>query len=321
MLWLKKVGFAFVSLDDAVSANSEHCTALRTAVTFDDGWYSTGAMLLPVMTELGIPSTLYLCTKHYVEPWPVLPVVLRYILWKSTQDDAEISGFDVEVDGYHVLKTPEQRNRLANKMFVSIEKFAFDKVTVEAALDRFAACLGLTRSETGFRSRAFSYMNADELRSASLNGCAIEMHGHVHQYPIGDPAQLRNDLEMCANIIDKLGLPKPKHYCYPGGELDGDAPAVLHDLGVISATTCFKGLVPESDKAQRYYLPRFIDGENVHMLEFQAELSGFSEIIRTCIGIWRQILRKCDAVVRRSSRMTKSASNELKSSRSLKGEN
>lgn len=285
MLWLRKAGFSIVPLDEAVAETPNQHNALRAVVTFDDGWYSTGAELLPVMTELQMPSTLYLCTKHFVEKWPVLPVALRYILWKSTQLHAEIAGFDPAVDGHYDLKTPDQRDRLASKIFVSIEKFAFAKDAVEAALDRFAACLGVSTAEVGFRNGAFSYMSGDELRAASLNGCAIELHGDVHKYPVGDPVRFKADLMVCARVIDELGLPKPKHYCYPSGAFDGGAPAVLRELGVVSATTCVTRLVSDADKAQRYYLPRFLDGENVHMLEFQAELSGFSEIARRCLGI------------------------------------
>ena len=204
MQWLKKAGFSIVPLDDAVSETSDQGSALRAVVTFDDGWYSTGAKLLPVMTELRIPSTLYLCTKHFVEAWPVLPVALRYILWKSTQLQAEIAGFDPEVDGHHDLETPDQRDQLASKIFVSIEKFAFDKAAVEAALDRFAACLGVSTAEVGYRNSAFSYMSADELRAASLNGCAIELHGDVHKYPVGDPVRFKADLMVCARVIDEL---------------------------------------------------------------------------------------------------------------------
>jgi hypothetical protein len=237
------------------------------------------------MTELRLPSTLYLCTKHFVEAWPVLPVALRYILWKSPLRRVEIAGFDAEVDGHHILETPEQRDLLASKIFVSIEKFAFDKVAVEAALDRFAACLDVPPEEVGFRDGAFSYMSADALRAASMSGCAIELHGDVHKYPVGDPDRFKQDLMVCASVIDGLGLPKPKHYCYPSGAFDGGAPAVLRELGVVSATTCVNRLVSEADKAERYFLPRFLDGENVHMLEFQAELSGFTEIARRCLGV------------------------------------
>lgn len=285
MLWLKKAGFSIVRLDEAVSEKSTPAAALRAVVTFDDGWYSTGAELLPVMKEMRIPSTLYLCTKHFVEDWPVLPVALRYLLWKSTLLQVDIAGFGESLDGNHALETPEQRDLLADRVFISIEKFALDKMAVETALDQFAACLGVASAEVGYRNGAFSYMSADELRAASLNGCSIELHGHVHNYPVGDPVMFREDLMVCARVIDDLGLPKPKHYCYPSGAFDGGAPAVLRDLGVVSATTCVNRLVSAADKAQRYYLPRFLDGENVHMLEFQAEVSGFTEIARRCLGI------------------------------------
>ena len=54
----------------------------------------------------------------------------------------------------------------------------------------------------------------------------------------------------------------------------------MSNLGIVSATTCHAGLLNLKSKNACYYLPRFLDGENVHMLEFEAEMSGFAEILR-----------------------------------------
>ena len=76
------------------------------------------------------------------------------------------------------------------------------------------------------------------------------------------------------------GLPVPRHYCYPSGAYDGGAAATLCAVGVHTATTCLPGLVRADDADGRFFLPRFLDGGNVEMIEFEAEMSGVLEFAR-----------------------------------------
>ena len=278
--WLERTGFRIVGLDQAVATPSARRQPLETVITFDDGWYSTAATLLPLLAERRLPSTLYLCTQHYLEGWPVLAVTIRYILWKSARRSIRIDGFGADVDGEHDLGQPGARDKLARSLFANMAAAAQDRTAVCAALERLAACAGIEPAALDLYSRRFEYMTADELRAAAASGCAIELHGHVHDYPTGDPERFRADLARCDEVIREAGLPVPRHYCYPSGAFDGGAAAVLEERSVVSATTCVPGLVDGVDAPQRYYLPRFLDGENIHPLEFQAELSGFSEFLR-----------------------------------------
>ena len=51
-------------------------------------------------------------------------------------------------------------------------------------------------------------------------------------------------------------------------------------MGVVSGTTCIPGLVNRVDSTSVYYLPRILDGSNLHDLEFEAEVSGFMDFLR-----------------------------------------
>ena len=50
------------------------------------------------------------------------------------------------------------------------------------------------------------------------------------------------------------------------------------ELGIRSATTCNPGLNPKG--SDPYLLRRFLDGECVHDIEFEAEMSGFVDLAR-----------------------------------------
>ncbi|HBI69521.1 MAG TPA: hypothetical protein DDZ22_11015, partial [Massilia sp.] len=80
--------------------------------------------------------------------------------------------------------------------------------------------------------------------------------------------------------IAAAGLPHPTHYCYPSGAFDAQAPDVMRAAGVATATTCLPGLVRIKDGDTRYLLPRFLDGGDVSMIEFEAEMSGVLELLR-----------------------------------------
>lgn len=286
MKWLREKGFNVVSLDEAVESagGKRPAPPLSTVITFDDGWYSTRSELLPVLDKLNMPSTLYLCTSHVLEGTPVATVTTRYIIWKSPLKSVSLSGYTLAIDGQYDLSGGAGREDLAKKVAAWIEGFGADNTAAVDALERFAKDLAVPAGELQLGTRRFQYMTGDELRELPAQRCAVELHGHVHHYPKGDPAALKDDLRQCSGAIQNLGLPMPKHYCYPSGSFDADAAGPLGELGVVSATTCIPGLISKAENEQVYFLPRFLDGRDVEMLEFEAEMSGFSEFLRRVTG-------------------------------------
>lgn len=290
MQWMKAHGFQFVTLEDGVKDGS--CPSvkapLRTVVTFDDGWYSTAQELLPVLFKLQIPSTLYLSTDSFLRGWPIFNVVVRYTIWKAGQRSVTINGWGSEIDGEYDLRNSRDRYRLSGGVVAAIAASSSSRDEVYAALNRFAEDLGLDATTLQLDSRRFDYVTKEELLEIAKQGCSIELHGHNHSYPKDKPAQFAKDLRLCANTIVEMGLPEPRHYCYPSGSFDAQATITLTALGVVSATTCVPGLTNQVDDEHRHYLPRFLDGEDVHHLEFESEMSGFSELIRSATRLFKQ---------------------------------
>lgn len=286
MQWLKKKGFNLVTLTEAANRARELPTGrapLTTAITFDDGWYSTASDLVPVLGKLGIPSTLYLCTSHFLEGWAIPSVSVRYLLWKSGLQRAQLTGFGPAADGELDLSTPALRNTAANKIVAAIDASPPSRESKHALLEQLASCLQVPSSALALASRRFEYMTQTELLALTQQGCEIELHGHIHHYPSGNVTAFKEDLQKCSDTIVAAGLPTPTHYCYPSGNFDGAASAALGSMGVVTGTTCLPGLVTRADATQSHYLPRFLDGESVAMLEFEAEMSGFTELVRNLV--------------------------------------
>jgi len=55
---------------------------------------------------------------------------------------------------------------------------------------------------------------------------------------------------------------------------------MLAAAGVSTATTCRPGLVKSVVGYRRFFLPRFLDGGDVAMIEFEAEMSGALDFLR-----------------------------------------
>jgi peptidoglycan/xylan/chitin deacetylase (PgdA/CDA1 family) len=292
MQWLQRNGFNMMSLSSAVKeieTGARPAKPLRTVITFDDGWASTATELVPVLAEMAIPSTLYLCTSHYLEGWPLVSVTVRYAIWKSQKTHIRIDDFHPDVDGAYDLVTLKDRTALALRIVETIAQNSNNSETVRAWLERVGRCFGLSQDELALDTRRFQYLTKEELQMLPAAGCSVELHGHVHRYPAGTPQAFYDDLVRCREVIVEQGLPKPVHYCYPSGSFDGPASDVMAKLEIESATTCVPGLISTSEHTRRYYLPRFLDGEDVDPLEFEAEVSGFSELIRRML---RKLLRK-----------------------------
>lgn len=276
--WLKRRGFVPASLEQATQPGAG-MAGIPVAVTIDDGWYSTYRDLLPSLAEYGHRPALYLHSEASDAGTPIVPVTLRYLAWKAGAREVTLDGYDDNLDGIWDLADPRQRERLVG----AAEKWvnAQPVQAVAGCLERFGASLGVRPAELDLASRRFSYMSEEELREASAHGCRIELHGHVHVYLPGQPHRNQENIERNRARIRAAGLPYPTHYCYPSGSYDSYAPDVMRAAGVATATTCVPGLVDVSDPDARYYLPRFLDGGDVSMIEFEAEMSGVLELLRS----------------------------------------
>ena len=68
------------------------------------------------------------------------------------------------------------------------------------------------------------------------------------------------------------------HFCYPSGEWDRLHWPVLENHNVRTATTCESGLV--NADTPRFAMNRILDSARISQIEFEAEVSGFNELIR-----------------------------------------
>jgi peptidoglycan/xylan/chitin deacetylase (PgdA/CDA1 family) len=259
---LKAQKFQVISLDDAFEGLRGH-KALpddSVVITIDDGWFGTFAHMLPALRQHTMPATLYCDSANLLSGAPVLHVMTRYL--------ARIHGMEDSAD-------PE----VSRLVSVAADPAASDNAKREA-LHALAAAFGIDLSLYE-KQRAFSYMSPDELRQASDQGLAIELHTHHHSLRNFEPEQVAEEIEMNRTALGEILARAPQsftHFCYPSGLTAPGLPKMLERLGIRSATTLNAGLAAPADDP--LLLPRIIDGDQRTPLEFEAELCGVSPLLR-----------------------------------------
>jgi peptidoglycan/xylan/chitin deacetylase (PgdA/CDA1 family) len=151
-----------------------------------------------------------------------------------------------------------------------------DPARRHALLGMIADRLGLDLDDL-VRSRKFGLVNDAEVRDLHAAGVAIELHTHRHYSPGEESLALREIADNRAAVERMIGS-RPTHFCYPSGRFELWEEGWLAAAGIASATTCVPGL-PGHD-ASTFRLGRFLDGEHISQIEFEAEIAGFMELAR-----------------------------------------
>ena len=273
---LKRHGHPVVSLTDAVDGLAGRSTLPPAAVviTIDDGWYGTFRAMLPPLAAHAMPATLYVDTAQFLQAEPLGHVMAMC---------------------YRKAVAPEAITTTAAADYATATDRSRPNTERLAAAHRFGTSLGID-VDRDLRERAFAYMTPDELRQARAAGIDIELHTHNHS--LGDMSDAVVEREIADNraaLAGLLGVPPStfRHFCYPSGVTSPGAARTLARLGLASATTCDNRLAYPGDNP--HLLPRFLDGENVTDIEFEAELSGFSHLARALVQRLRGRGRAADS--------------------------
>lgn len=278
--YLVEENYNFIALEDLFLKNFKDIPKKSVCITFDDGWSSTFIELIPVLAEHGIPSTLYLHTNKFVQQMPIYNVAIGYLVFNAKKFDIISDDFLPWPHVAYNLRLKIDVDRLIFDMNCWVENNRATKEQVYSVLRNIGLALGVEADGAQFDDKRFEYISYEQIKKLASLNCSVELHGHNHRYPSGDPAAFHLDLLDCRNSILAAGLNNPRHYCYPSGKHDIGSSKVLYEKDVISATTCIPGFVNAKVLTNPHYLPRFLDGEDVSPIEFRAEISGVAEIFR-----------------------------------------
>ena len=124
----------------------------------------------------------------------------------------------------------------------------------------------------------FRLMTMKQLTQLPSGGMDLQLHTHCHRLPVNDPEGLESEIVKNRSVLEPIVHEPLQHFCYPSGKFHPSQFPLLQKLGIESATTCLSGF--NYPNTERFALRRFLDGEHISQVEFEAELSGFLELMR-----------------------------------------
>lgn len=247
-------------------------------LTIDDGAASVLLRAVGPVVERRVPATLYVTTYHVMRPRPVFQTALAYLLWKTDRAEMDLTKIGPFQRGTLDLGDPSQVAAFGSTL-VAYAKTHLDEPGRQELGRRVAARLGLDWKEME-ESRRCSLLTLAELRDLAARGIDLQLHTHRHRLPLVREETLR-EIEDNRVWMRKVAPGPYEHFCYPSGEY---APAHfpwLREAGILSATTCDAGLNPPG--TEPLALRRILDGECVSDIEFEAEMSGFADLVRRAL--------------------------------------
>lgn len=265
-------------LDEAVRLNySGGLPDHALVITIDDGFQSVHEVALPKLRAYGYAATVYVTTYYVEHQNPIFRLVVQYMFWRSTRIVADLSGVAWSDQAEVNLSQAGER-----------EKATWDCIhygeTQCSESQRVSLCEELARRlgvafDSILASRKLHLMNVEQLRSLTDAGLNVQLHTHRHRFPSDDVQVARKEISDNRRALGEMVGGELKHFCYPSGLWDEKQWAWLDSMGVASSTTCLPGL--NSATTPRHAMRRFLDGENIHQLEFDSAICGLPDLLRS----------------------------------------
>lgn len=274
---IRRLGMRVAGLDESVEQLQRGVLPNDTVViTIDDGFFATHGLALPLLRKNGFPATVYV-TSYYVEKEvPIFRLVVQYMFFRSTASELVLRDVCWSQDRVVDLRDPGQAEQAMWDCIDYGERSCAEQER-QSISETLGGLLNTPYSQI-VASRMFHLMTTAQLRELSGDAISIGLHTHRHTFSTEDRAQAEKEIADNRAALARCGVDPIQHFCYPSGVFDARQGEWLDSIGVKSSTTCVPGL---NDRATpRHAMRRFLDGDDIHPLEFEAALSGFSDLLR-----------------------------------------
>lgn len=238
-------------------------------ITIDDGFYSVLNQALPVLLQHNFPSTLYVTSYYCNRNSPIFNIAVSYIFFKTTK-------INIVLDRLNINGVSEQNDEnIVNKIVEYGNSLKSEKERIDLLIE-LGELLEVDYYELN-ESRKLNLITFGEIKELLDGQMDIQLHTHRHSFP-EDESDAYEELEKNKQKINPF-LPKDMtHFCYPSGNWSEKHWPILEKHKILTATTCEPKLVDYD--TPDYSLNRILDDGRVSQIEFEAEVSGFNEIIR-----------------------------------------
>lgn len=274
---LAKNRYPVLGLEDALQRMEQgKLPRDATVITIDDGFHSVHSIAQPLLQAAGCPATMYVTTYYVQKSTPIFRLVVQYAFWRTTLREIRFSGKPWIRDQTVDLTLDDPKKRATWEIIGYGEQSCKEEQRQEIAQD-LAGMLGVDYRQIR-ESRCLSLMNPTEVKELAASGIDVQLHTHRHRLPTDSETGAREEILSNRSILEGLVGKPLRHFCYPSGIWSETQWPWLEGLAIESATTCEPGLNYRS--TPRLGLRRFLDAENIHPIVFEAEISGYLELLR-----------------------------------------
>ncbi|MFO0916586.1 MAG: polysaccharide deacetylase family protein [Pirellulales bacterium] len=271
--------FHIVSLDEAVRQLQLGQLAPRQVVlTFDDGDVSFLTQAIPVLQRWQAPATVYIVSSGLDRRTTALNMAVRELLLRTTAVHAPGELFADQQA--RPIDTLAQRQQAGDLAVAAMNQRAEYAERIEFA-QRVSTALGIDWQRL-FGDQHWDYMVADEVRRCVDAGYDMQLHSDLHRTTVEMQDELLDDTVRCRQQIEAVTGRTAIDYCYPSGLWTRRCWPMLEQAGVRSAVTCRLG--PNFPDTPLLALRRYVDGQSISQLEFEALVSGFSWYVNWWLG-------------------------------------
>lgn len=289
---LQRYGMTVLPLEEAIERlYAGTLPDLAVVITVDDGFHSFHRLALPCLRRHGFPATVYVTTYYVQKGSPVFRLVVQYLFWK-TRKGSVMPGEVPWTRSRAVDLTDEAESQRLMWECIDFGETRCTEDERRQLCEELGRLLEVPYSEV-VESRSLHLMTPQELESLLAAGASVALHTHRHRFPANDREQARREVLENREALGRWVGEVAEHFCYPSGEWHEREWQWLDELGIKTSTTCAPGL--NSSSTPRHALRRFLDGNDVHALEFEAALSGFPDLLRDARTLFTRHRRAGDS--------------------------
>ena len=275
-------GHTVLPLGDAIEKLQDGTLPPNSVViTIDDGWNSIEEGMFPVLRQYSYPATLYVTSYYAMKGSPVFRLVIQYLFWKSDHESFNLRGQPWFCHDEIDLSDSDAVDMVV-WMIIEHGETNCTEEERQAISGDVANALGVDYADV-CRKRGLSLLSETQLAGLKGSDVDIQLHTHRHTMPNDSKALAAKELADNRDALGNVAIASSLvHFCYPSGVWAKNLFEVLQDAGIETATTCEAGM--NNHHTHPYALYRFLDQDSISDLEFEAELSGFNEILRIVTG-------------------------------------
>lgn len=286
---LSKHGFPVLSLGEALERLGQGTLPRgATVITIDDGFYSVHRVAAGHLRARGFPATTYVSTYYLEKQVPIYRLAVQYLFWRTQRRQVEFPDKPWGEDQIVDLTNEEPRHRITWEIIGYGEKHCTEDER-QAIVEELGAVLGVDYGPIK-SSRSLSLLTRAEVAELAKQGMDIQLHTHRHRLPADREEDVQEEINENRKILEEIVGRRLCHLCYPSGLWTRTQWPWLERLDIESATTCMAGF--NYAHTPPLGLRRFLDGEHISQIVFEAELFGFLELLRRMRSIVTRAARR-----------------------------